>query len=48
MFFKKVDLRQKEDGTWELWIKKTDTRFEVIVLDTSELQALLGKYKSLV
>ncbi len=47
MFFKKVDLRQNEEGNWELWIKKSDTGFEVIILDASELQALLGKYKSL-
>ncbi len=47
MFFKKVDLREREDGKWELWIKKSDTGFEVILLDNSELQALIGKYKSL-
>ncbi len=46
MFFKKVDLRERDDGGWELWIKKSDTGFEVIILDNSELQALLGKYKS--
>ncbi len=47
MFFKKVDLRERDDGKWELWIKKGDTGFEVIILDNSELQALVGKYKSL-
>ncbi len=47
MFFKKVDLRERDDGKWELWIKKGDAVFEVIILDSSELQALVGKYKSL-
>lgn len=47
MFFKKVDLKLREDGKYELWIKKNDHSFEVVILDVAELEALIGMYRQI-
>ena len=45
MFYKNKDLKQRGDGKWELWVKKTDDTYEVIIFDNSELEVLIGKFR---
>lgn len=45
MFFKKVDLTKRSDGLYELWVKKGDQIFEVILLDEAELEVIIAKYR---